>query len=293
MNIGAGGDMVTCVYGSRRHWQSSAICFGINGERRLKKFTLHLDVKILSNLRLRSTSRILLSMEKKRHFYKTSSSKALKQVLSPNLKGPVVFSPKIPAETLQSALANETQLLGSSPNGKYNKTVLDNGLIVAVKQLEPFENVSIEAQSQSVEKTIQQELEILASLRHRNLMSLRAYIHQSRRYYLITDYAPTDSLEDVMRRPSNVMLDSRFEPRLADYGLAMIIPNVFRAASGYSAPECSQNDGYTDKSDVFSFGVILGVLLTSKDPLDPFSGEANVENNGNGEENYKSISMKA
>ncbi|CAA2955160.1 inactive leucine-rich repeat receptor kinase CORYNE [Olea europaea subsp. europaea] len=206
MNIGAGGDMVTCVYGSRRHRQSSAICFGINGA----------NISEINGEDLRS----------------------------PNLKGPVVFSPKIPTETLQSALANETQLLGSSPNGKYNKTVLDNGLIVAVKQLEPFENVSIEAQSQSVEKTIQQELEILASLRHRNLMSLRAYIHQSRRYYLITDYAPTDSLEDVMRRPSNVMLDSRFEPRLADYGLAMIIPNVFRAASGYSAPECSQNDGY-------------------------------------------------
>lgn len=31
---------------------------------------------------------------------------------------------------------------------------------------------------------------------------------------------------------------------------------------------------YTDKSDVFSFGVILGVLLTGRDPLDPLFGEA-------------------
>lgn len=31
---------------------------------------------------------------------------------------------------------------------------------------------------------------------------------------------------------------------------------------------------YTDKSDVFSFGVILGVLLTGRDPLDPFFGES-------------------
>ncbi|CAI9756387.1 unnamed protein product [Fraxinus pennsylvanica] len=162
---------------------------------------------------------------------------------SPILKGPVVFSPKIPPKTLQSALANEPQLLGSSPNGKYYKTVLDNGLTVAVKQLEPFENVSIEAQSKSVKRRIQQELEILASLRHSNLMSLRAYIRE-------------------------------FD-RLADYGLAMIIPSVVRAASGYSAPECYLNDRYTDKSDVFSFGAILGVLLTGKDPLDPFLGEAN------------------
>ena len=31
---------------------------------------------------------------------------------------------------------------------------------------------------------------------------------------------------------------------------------------------------YTDKSDVFSFGVILGVLLTGRDPMDPFFEES-------------------
>lgn len=36
---------------------------------------------------------------------------------TPILKSPVVFSPKIPPKTLQLALANETQLIGSSPNG--------------------------------------------------------------------------------------------------------------------------------------------------------------------------------
>ena len=30
---------------------------------------------------------------------------------------------------------------------------------------------------------------------------------------------------------------------------------------------------YTDKSDVFSFGVILAVLLTGRNPVDPFFGE--------------------
>lgn len=33
-------------------------------------------------------------------------------------------------------------------------------------------------------------------------------------------------------------------------------------------------DSYTDKSDVFSFGMILAVLLTGRDPTDPFFGEA-------------------
>ncbi|KAI3965134.1 hypothetical protein MKW92_005859 [Papaver armeniacum] len=234
---------------------------------------------------------------------------------TPILKGPVVFSPKIAPKTLQLALSNENQLLGSSPNGKYYRTVLDNGLIVAVKRLEPFEVGSQETQSKSVKRRVQQELEILASVRHRNLMSLRAYVREKDRFSLVYDYVVTGSLEDVMNRvrlnelqlnwevrhriavgvikgldylhsscnprilhcnlkPSNVMLDAEFEPRLADSGLAHLMPNLTRLdSSGYTAPECFQNSRYTEKSDIFSFGVILGVLLTGRDPSDPFFGE--------------------
>ncbi|KAK3018172.1 hypothetical protein RJ639_003842 [Escallonia herrerae] len=233
---------------------------------------------------------------------------------TPILKGPVVFSPKIDPKTLQIALGNENQLLGSSPNGKYYKTVLDNGLTIAVKRFEPIEDDTPEAQRKSVKRRIQQELEMLASLRDRNLMSLRAYVRESDRFSLVYDYVANGSLEDAMNRvremqlqlswdvrlriavgiikglqylhfkcmprvfhynlkPSNVMLDAEFEPRLADCGLAVLIPNLNTAVSGYSAPECFQNCRYTDKCDIFSFGVILGVLLTGRDPTDPFFTE--------------------
>ncbi|XP_057950077.1 inactive leucine-rich repeat receptor-like protein kinase CORYNE [Malania oleifera] len=237
---------------------------------------------------------------------------------TPILKGPVVFSPKIEPKTLRLVLSNETvdqnHLIGSSLNGRYYKTVLDNGLTVAVKRLEPFENGSPEARSSSVKRRLQQELEMLAGLGHRNLMSLRAYVREPDRISLVYDYAPNGSLEDAMNRvrenrlllgwevrlriavgivkgleylhfgcfpqilhcnlkPTNVMLDAEFEPRLADCGLGKLIPNLNRAASGYSAPECFLSCRYTDKSDVFSFGVILGVLLTGRDPMDPFFRE--------------------
>ncbi|XP_073140585.1 inactive leucine-rich repeat receptor-like protein kinase CORYNE isoform X2 [Henckelia pumila] len=231
---------------------------------------------------------------------------------TPILRGPVVFYLRIPSKTLKSALSNEPQLLGSSPSGKYYKAVLDNGLTVAVKRLELFDDSS---QSKATKKKIQQELKALSCLRHRNLMSLRAYVRESSGYSLVYDYVPTGSLEDVTKRarenqleltweirlriavgivkglhylhftcdpkrlhynlkPSNVILDAEFKPRLADCGLATVIPSFCRAASGYNAPECIQNCRYTDKSDVFSFGVILGALLTGRDPLDPFFGEA-------------------
>ncbi|KAK4357686.1 hypothetical protein RND71_023296 [Anisodus tanguticus] len=234
---------------------------------------------------------------------------------APILKGPVVFSPKIPAKTLQSALANDTHLLGSSTCGKYYRTVLDNGLTVAVKRLEPFESGSPELHSKSCKRRIQQELQVIASLRHRNLMSLRAYVPEPDRFFLVYDYVPTGSLEDAMNKvrenklqlswevrlriavgvvkglqylhfscnprilhrnlkPTNVMLDAEFEPRLADCGLVKIIPTLnLPAASTYGPPESFQSCRYTDKSDIFSFGVILGVLLTGKYPTDPFFGD--------------------
>lgn len=199
---------------------------------------------------------------------------------TPILKGPVLFYPEIAPKTLQSALSNENRLLGSSPSGKYYRTVLDNGLAIAVKRLEPFQTGSPERKS--LKRKIQKELETLASLRHRNLMSLRAYVREPGGFSLVYDYVPTGSLEDAMNRvrdnqlqlswevrlriavgvvkglqylhferdppilhynlkPTNVMLDAEFEPRLADCGLAKLMPNLDRTTSGYSAPECFQN----------------------------------------------------
>ncbi|KAF4390595.1 hypothetical protein CsatB_022723 [Cannabis sativa] len=236
---------------------------------------------------------------------------------TPILKGPVIFSPKIDPKTLQSALSSENQLLGSSSTGKYYRTVLDNGLTIAVKRLEPFsENGSLEGKgkSKSMKRLIQQELEVLASLRDRNLMSLRAYVRDKDRFYLVYDYMQSGSLEDAMSRvrenelqlgwdfrlriavgvikglqylhsavpqilhynlkPTNVLLDAQFEPRLADCALVKLTPHIDRPTSGYSAPECFQNGRYTDKSDIFSFGMILAVLLTGRNPTEPFFGEA-------------------
>ncbi|XP_022953555.1 inactive leucine-rich repeat receptor-like protein kinase CORYNE [Cucurbita moschata] len=232
---------------------------------------------------------------------------------TPLLEGPLIFSPKIDADALQSALRNQTQLLGSSssssssPNGKCYREVLANGLTVAVKRLEPIECGRAEAR-----RRMQQQLAVLGGLKHRNVMSLRAYVAEMGSCCLVYDFVPSGSLEDAMRKvrenqlelnwevrlriavgiarglqflhfecnprilhgnlkPSNVLLDAEFEPRLADFGLTNLISDFDAPPSLYTAPECLNSSRYTDKSDIFSFGVILSVLLTGRDPTEQAS----------------------
>ncbi|KAL6509685.1 Leucine-rich repeat receptor-like serine/threonine/tyrosine-protein kinase sobir1 [Orobanche gracilis] len=79
-------------------------------------------------------------------------------------------------------------------------------------------------------------------------------------------------------KPANVLLDDEMEARISDFGLAKAVPdfNTHVTSSnvagtvGYIAPEYYQTFKFTDKCDMYSFGVLLGVLVTGKLPSDSF-----------------------
>lgn len=79
-------------------------------------------------------------------------------------------------------------------------------------------------------------------------------------------------------KPGNILLDDDMEARIADFGLAKELPNADTHVSttnvagtvGYIAPEYHQTLKFTDKCDIYSFGVILGVLVMGKLPSDEF-----------------------
>ncbi|XP_047048483.1 proline-rich receptor-like protein kinase PERK12 [Lolium rigidum] len=103
--------------------------------------------------------------------------------------------------------------------------------------------------------------------------------------YLHEDCHPRIIHRDI--KSANILLDYSFEAQVADFGLAKLSNDTHTHVStrimgtfGYLAPEYASSGKLTDRSDVFSFGVVLLELITGRKPVDqdrPLGEESLVE----------------
>ncbi|XP_050217935.1 proline-rich receptor-like protein kinase PERK1 [Mercurialis annua] len=205
---------------------------------------------------------------------------------------------------------SDANLLGQGGFGYVHKGVLPNGKEVAVKQLK--------AGSGQGEREFQAEIEIISRVHHKHLVSLVGYCITGSERLLVYEFVPNNTMEFHLHgkgRPTmdwptrlkialgsakglaylhedchpkiihrdikaaNILLDFKFEAKVADFGLAKISSEVNTHVStrvmgtfGYLAPEYASSGKLTDKSDVFSFGVMLLELITGRRPVDHSGG---------------------
>ncbi|KAE8700523.1 Receptor-like protein kinase 5 [Hibiscus syriacus] len=98
--------------------------------------------------------------------------------------------------------------------------------------------------------------------------------------YLHHDCVPPIVHRDV--KSNNILLDGDFGARVADFGVAKVVDaagkggksmSIIAGSCGYIAPEYAYTLRVNEKSDIYSFGVVILELVTGRLPIDPEYGE--------------------
>ncbi|XP_065638008.1 L-type lectin-domain containing receptor kinase IX.1 [Quercus suber] len=188
---------------------------------------------------------------------------------------------------------NDKEKLGQGGFGAVYKGLLrDSNTYVAVKRV-------VKGSKQGI-KEYASEVKIISQLRHRNLVQLIGWCHERKELLLVYDFMPNGSLDShlfqesvliwelrykvaqglasallylqeeweqcVLHRDiksSNIMLDSNFNAKLGDFGLARLVDHAkgstttdLAGTKGYIAPEYFTTNKATKESDVYSFGIV-------------------------------------
>ncbi|XP_072988417.1 cysteine-rich receptor-like protein kinase 2 [Typha latifolia] len=217
------------------------------------------------------------------------------------LQGPLTFHYK-DLKTATNNFSKENKL-GGGGFGDVYKGTLKNGKIVAVKKLAI-------AQTSRAKADFQSEVKLISNVHHRNLVRLLGCSSKGLDLLLVYEYMANGSLDKFLFgerhgtlswkqrfdiivgmarglaylhqefhvyiihrdiKSSNILIDGDFQPKIADFGLARLLPDdhshlstKFVGTLGYTAPEYAIHGQLTEKVDTYSYGVVVLEIISGR-----------------------------
>ncbi|KAL8120275.1 cold-responsive protein kinase 1-like [Apium graveolens] len=216
------------------------------------------------------------------------------------LQGPTIYS----YSDLKSATKNfsEEHKVGEGGFGDIYKGIIENGTIVAVKKLDV---------TTSKEKTdFESEVRLISNVHHRNIIRLLGCGGKGPVQLLVYEYMENGSLDKFLYgnkrgtltwkqridiilgiarglaylheqfhvciihrdiKSSNILLDDDFQPKIADFGLARLLPTGqshvttrYAGTFGYTAPEYAIHGHLCEKVDTYGFGIVVLEIISGQ-----------------------------
>ncbi|XP_019184281.1 PREDICTED: putative receptor-like protein kinase At4g00960, partial [Ipomoea nil] len=197
---------------------------------------------------------------------------------------------------------SEENILGKGGFGDVYKGTLQSGDVVAVKKLTTI--------SSRAKANFETEVSLITNANHPNLIRLLGYSGNAKVLILVYEYMPNASLDryiygekrgmlnwkqrvDIILgtarglaylheqfdvciihrdiKSSNILLDDEFQPKIADFGLARLLPEnkshlttKFAGTLGYTAPEYAIHGHLSEKVDIYSFGIVILEIISGR-----------------------------
>ncbi|CZR61564.1 probable protein kinase Eg22 [Phialocephala subalpina] len=194
--------------------------------------------------------------------------------------------------------------------GKFGRVYLarerKSGFVCALKVLHKNEIMQGRVEKQGKLVTVQREIEIQSNLRHPNILQLYGHFHDSKRIFLILEYAGKGELYKHLQRetrfpewkaaqyiaqmaaalqflhkkhvihrdikPENILLGIHGELKIADFGWSVHAPSDRRKTQcgtlDYLPPEIVNYTSYNNKVDLWSLGVLMYEFLVGEAPFE-------------------------
>ncbi|KAL5844780.1 hypothetical protein ACOSQ4_010738 [Xanthoceras sorbifolium] len=204
---------------------------------------------------------------------------------------------------LKKATLGFSKEIGRGAGGIVYKGTLSDGRIAAIKRLN---------EANQGEAEFLAEASTIGKLNHMNLIEMWGYCAEEKHRLLVYEYMEHGSLAENLSsnalkwddrfeiavgtakglaylheeclewilhcdiKPQNILLDSNYKPKVADFGLSKLLNrgglnnsnfSKIRGTRGYMAPEWVYNLPITSKVDVYSYGIVVLEMITGKSAI--------------------------